>query len=81
MEKQWVKWVECDEKEKDELIGQLKQKLAEKDELVKILKRANAEKDQTINNQTSELVFAHKRIMNREAVIETVKELVSDENA
>lgn len=72
-------WVECDEKEKDELIGVLRRKLAEKKILVEILKRANAEKDQTINNQTSELVFAHKRIMNRESVIEKVKELVSNE--
>lgn len=81
MEKQWVKWVECTEKEKDELIGVLRRKLAEKKILVEILKRANAEKDQTINDQVSELVFAHKRIMNRESVIEKVRELVSDETA
>lgn len=79
MEKQWIKWVECDEKEKDELIGILKQKNAEKDELVEILKRANAEKDEIINYQASEIVFANKKIMNRESVIEVVRELVSYE--
>ena len=49
---------------------------SEKDNLIKILQEATAEKDKLINYQSSELVFAHRKIMNRELVIETVKELV-----
>ena len=65
MEKQWIKWVECDEKEKDELIG--------------ILKANIAEKEIAIGHLTSDLVFAHKKIMNREAIIEVVREIVCNE--
>lgn len=65
MAKQWTKWIEHSEKEKDKLI--------------EILKKANAEKDEVINKQAGDLVFAHKKIMNREFIIKKIKELVSNE--
>lgn len=67
MGKEWTGWTKWTEKEKDNLI--------------KILESANAQKDAIINQQASELVFAHKRIMNRESLIEVIRELVSDETA
>lgn len=51
----------------------------EKDNLIKILKEVNEAKDQLLDKLTSDLVFAHKQIRNREFIIEKIKELVSDE--
>lgn len=65
MEREWTKWTEYAEKEKDELI--------------EILKQANAEKDRIIEKQASDLVFANKRIMNREDMQERIVGKVIDE--
>lgn len=63
---------------KKEIIDELTTRIVDKDNLIKILKKANIEKDEIINNQASELVFAHKQIRNRELIIKKVKELVSE---